>query len=474
MKTEPAKDEEISFDSRRMINATRHPGFAGQIGVAREDITPPVGIFSRTWGAAKNNTAAGIHRPLTMTVLTLQDDPESPPLVLIDTDLGWWGSLSFERKFRKRVLDELKLAPQQYMFSCTQTHSVPPLCIPEPQWQGGEILSAFVERVFDAVLQATRQALATARAGTLEWHTGRCALASNRDLPQGNRVVVGFNPAIPADDTLLVGRVAAASGEIMATIVDYACHPTTLGWDNTLISPDYVGAMRETIQQNTNGAPSMFLQGASGELAPRYQYVGDTAVADAHGRELGFAALGTLAAMQPVGNELVFDRVVESGTALGVWKLQPHAMSRKLRARLQIIDMPLKNLPAAAELKRQYEAASDHTMKERLRRKLRLREDLGDGATYPLEVWAWRVGEAVIVGSAAEPYSWIHRRLRDRFPDNAIAWINCLNGAIGYLPPAASYDKDAYQVWQSPFERGSLELLESALEQIVAELLTQE
>jgi hypothetical protein len=472
MKKAAVYDRESGVDGRALFNETKHPGFAGHIGVARADITPPAGIFRRTWGAAKNSTAAGVHRSLTLTILTLQDGLESEPLVLVDTDLGWWGSISFERRFRKRVLDELKLSAEQYMFSCTQTHSVPPICAPEPEWQGGEILAAYVERVFSAVIETARQALATAQPATLEWHTGYCALASNRDLPQGNRVVCGFNPAIAADDTLLVGRVATASGKIIATVVDYACHPTTLGWDNELVSPDYVGAMRETIQQNTGGAPALFLQGASGELAPRYQYVGDTAVADAHGRELGYAALTTLAAMQPVGNELVFDRVVESGAPLAVWKHQPRALSRKLRALLQIVELPLKDLPVAAELKRQYETSTDHTMKERLRRKLRLREGLGDGATFPLELWGWRVGEAVIVGSAAEPYSWLQQHVRERFPANAIAWINCLNGAIGYLPPADAYNKDMYQVWQSPFARGSLEALESAVARLVEELLS--
>ena len=58
-------------------------------------------------------------------------------------------------------------------------------------------------------------------------------------------------------------------------MVNYACHPTTLAWQNTLISPDYVGAMREVVGSR-HDAPCLFLQGASGDVGPRVGFVGDT------------------------------------------------------------------------------------------------------------------------------------------------------------------------------------------------------
>ena len=48
-----------------------------------------------------------------------------------------------------------------------------------------------------------------------------------------------------------------------AVIVNYACHPTTLAWDNRAISPDWIGAMRENVEAAAGGI-CMFLQGASG------------------------------------------------------------------------------------------------------------------------------------------------------------------------------------------------------------------
>ena len=38
-----------------------------RFGVATRDITPPVGIYARSWGAATHEVAEGVHRPFTAT-----------------------------------------------------------------------------------------------------------------------------------------------------------------------------------------------------------------------------------------------------------------------------------------------------------------------------------------------------------------------------------------------------------------------
>src|SRR4029453_15449132 len=126
-----------------------------------------------------------------------------------------------------------------------------------------------------------------------------------------------------ADDTLLVARVsAAADGATLATVVNYACHPTTLAWENTPVSPHYVGAMQELVEQATR-APCLFLQGASGDLGPRDGFVGDTAVADRNGRQLAYAALSALTAMGPPRTDFQYQGAVVSGATLGAWAHVP-------------------------------------------------------------------------------------------------------------------------------------------------------
>jgi hypothetical protein len=451
----------------------RHSSFRGLIGVAQADITPPVGIYSRNWGAAKHDCAEGVHRPLTLTAVTFRANPGDNLLVLIGADVSGWRSILTEKIFRQHLLQSLNIGCSQLLFCLSHSHSAPALAEPDPTWEGGDLLREHLQRVQQAAVETAQQALRTANPATLEWNSGRCGLATNRDSrdPKTCRAVSGFNPETEADDALVVGRITSDAGETLATITNYACHPTTLAWENTLISPDFVGAMRETIGSNTGGGPTLFLQGASGELAPRYQYVGDVAVADAHGRQLAFDTLAVLADMEPPGIDLTYGGVVESGAPLAIWKRTPCAAATDLQAVNSAIDLPLKDWPSADVLEKERAACTDRALEERLRRKRDIRRVLGNGKTFAMPFWVWRIGDSFVVGCMMEAYSWIQQRLRSRFPEFTIVYINLANGSIGYLPPSELYDTDAYPVWQTPFERGSLEALAMAYEATIETLL---
>ncbi len=462
-------------DTTQIVQRQRS-GFAGRIGIARADVTPPVGVFSRTWGAASHDVATSIHRPLTLSVMTLERDDEQTPLVLIEADGSWWQSQQLWHATHARLLAALSLESQSLIFALSHTHSAPPLTTANTDMPGGDLLVQWVEQLTLTAINTVRQARDGACESTLDWHVGRCQLASVRDYPEprsdSERFVCGYNPTVKADDTLLVGRVTDTAGHLRATICNYACHPTTLAWENTAISPDYVGAMRTTIQDET-GVPALFLQGASGELAPRYQYVADPRVADQHGAQLGFAALATLNDMPSPATRLAYDGVVESGAPLAIWKPESAPVSRQLLAKCVTVDLPLKQWPTASELDQQWAACGDRALKERIRRRRIVRRAVGDGPTFPLPVWIWQMGQAVLVGSMTESYSLLQRELRRRFPDRAVVVGNVMNGSIGYLPSADCYDDDIYQVWQTPFARGGLETVMDAVTEAVRESVSE-
>ncbi len=449
----------------------RHSGFTGRIGIARAEITPPVGIYSRNWGAAEHDVALSIHRPLFLSVLTLEN-ADGVPLVLVDADLGWWRPFSLFSDFQQRLLSEINLPAARLIFALTHTHASAPLMKSDPQLAGSEMQDPWLESVYQTSVATIRNALHDTFDGSLDWHAGSCQLAAERDLPdpESGRIVCGYNPAGTSDSTLVVGRVTDTNDRLKAVITNYACHPTTLAWDNESISPDYIGAMRETIEQTT-AATSFFLQGASGELAPRHQYVGDTEVADRHGKQLGYATLATLHDMEPPGHQLAFDGIVESGAPLAVWKHVPCQLSGMLHCIDRTVELELKDWPSAAELEQQRVVCDDRALEERLRRKRDIRIALGDGNSFAVPVSVWAVGDAIVVGSCCEAYSLLQTELRRRFPDHSIVCMNLINGTIGYLPPQELYDRDVYQVWQTPFAKGGLERLIESLATAIEELI---
>jgi hypothetical protein len=343
---------------------------------------------------------------------------------------------------------------------------------------GGDLVAPYLASVASAIGDAVVDAQQSLAPAWVTYGTGRCALATNRDYwdADAGRYVCGFNPERPGDETLLVARVTGDDGVIKAILFNFACHPTTLGWDNRLLSPDYVGAARE-ILENAFGAPALFLQGASGDIGPREGFIGDSAVADRNGRQLGYAAASAVEALPPPATNFVYTGAVRSGTAIGTWAYEPmddaaRQNATQLRATTVTVDLALKeDLPTRDAILAQIAGGVDFVDEEILRRKLMLRKALGDGDHYSLPLWIWRLGDAVVVAIPEEPYAVLQEELRAAFPDNPVLVLGITNGGVGYLSPRETYGSGLYQEVQSPYQPGCLEATIEAAKQGVATVL---
>jgi len=435
--------------------------------VARCDITPEVGIRARNWGAARTERSTGVHMPITGTALCINSPDGSSFLVTLDL-----GGLrpSADASIRGRILSGLGIEEDNLLLHCIHTHAGPCCSPDEVDLEGGEMVPAFLEMIVERVTDMCRRAERSAVEASLTWAYGHCDLAVVRDFPCGTRDIVAFNPEMRADDTVAIGRVAGSDGTTIAVLVNYACHPTTLAWDNTLLSPDYIGAARRTVEEAT-GALCLFLQGASGDLSPREQYVGETAVADQHGRSLGFAVLSTLESMPPPGTMMRFDEVVESGAPLGVWRYTPDTRPSHLQRRRVDVPVQLKPERTAEEVAELWPDIGPVAAAERARRAQRLRQSYAGSSTTHHPAWIWLLGDAVIVAHPGEAYSVMQTELRRRHPDRTILVLNLTNGpGYLYLPSADAYPRDRYQVWQTLYEPGALEAVIEQVDRVVADL----
>jgi hypothetical protein len=175
--------------------------------------------------------------------------------------------------------------------------------------------------------------------------------------------------------------------------------------------------------------------------------------------------------MQRPGTRLAFDRVVESGAPLAVWREKKSPVSTLLAAAMPTVELALKPLPSGEELERQWRECDDPVIKERLWRKRGVRKVVGEGKTSAVPLWAWRVGDALLVGQMNEAYSRLQMGLREEFAPRHVAVMNLVNGTAGYLPPRELYVTDIYQVWQTPWAAGGLERVTDVTDQTLHSLL---
>lgn len=458
-----------------------------QVGFARGDVTPPAGIYHRMWGAALHDRATGVHRPLTATALWLAPLGGGEAQVVIGIDHCLLESDEIAL-IRERVSAATGIAPETVQIAMSHTHGSGWLSRSRAHLPGGDLIGPYLDRVANVCATLAKEASASARPATLLYGTARCSLAAHRDFwdDATKQFVCGFNPAGPADDTVLVAKAVADGGAVLGTVINYACHPTTLAWENTLVSPDYVGAMREVVERHT-GAPCLFLQGASGDLGPRDGYVGDPAVADRNGRQLGFAALSGLEALPPPGTRFEYAGQVLSGATLGTWQHRSLDTAQDAwTCRRITVPVPYRvDLPTAAETRAELakweaaeaaaRAANDaarvrdcRAKAEQMTRQLARLASLPAGKTYPLDVAVFRLGGAVWVLAPGEFYQTFQTTLRARFPGTAIVVATVTNGwQPGYLPAAASY---GYGIYQEVIAAVGPEGLETVIEAVTGEV----
>ena len=441
-----------------MIPAIYQQEFKGLFGAAVAEINPPAGMYSRTWGYSNHDVADGIHRPLRASCLTISDLSEKLNLTLLVLDLMAWLSREDEEGIRVPLEKEFNLIPGTLITHLSHSHGAPftdPLLADAP---GGHLIQGYREQIQKTCRQLLSEAFENRKMCVLSWGVGRCGLAFNRDLtlPESGESVVGINPSLPADDTLIVGRISEKSGVDLATLVHYAAHPTSLGGMNRLISPDYVGAMRELVERDTNGAPCIFLHGADGELAPRRCYEASIDAADQNGRELGYAALSTMASLMPSGKMMVFDKKVESGATLGLWRYAEKLPDSEIDMVTENVELELGDLPSINDYKKLVESTRGYE-KERAQRGLALREKIGESSTYDFPIYVWKLGKTIMVGAPIEFYNEFQIFLRRQFPKNLILVLDICNGFLNYLPRKEEFERETYQVKTALFDPKSEE-----------------
>jgi hypothetical protein len=292
------------------------------------------------------------------------------------------------------------------------------------------------------VAAAVRHACESLSPARLEWVASESDMAVNRrERGPDGKIVIGWNRGGPVDRSLQALVVSRAEGGPMAVIVNHACHGAVLPPGNRLVSSDWIGPMRKRLESET-GAKVLFLQGATGDLNPDYEWgEGDPwEAAESLGTRVADRLLEALRGPR---------EAVNGGPVRAVFKdawlpLEAAADSKRPNPVYRKRVLEFAGLPGWLGF------VTDFILDRRYPWLPRIDEKAGVWSV-PLKVSAVRIGDVAIAGLGAEVFTEIGIRVKGLSPAGRTLFASLAGGCIGYLPTDAAHDEGGYEVDQVPY-----------------------
>src|SRR5262245_47796428 len=198
--------------------------------VSRADVTPPIGIAHAGWGAQTHQRAVGVDLPLWATALALSDGEQTAVIIDIDTPYLW----EPEAVVALDAVHELTRLPKSNIrLSYTHTHSAAIGGTTWSSWitEGAEMVGTYDQSLPHRLAGLAGSAMNNLRPVREAPGSGSAAINVNRRFQRAEDgvVVVGRNGQGQTDREVKVIRFDEEDGKPLATIVNYACHPITVG-----------------------------------------------------------------------------------------------------------------------------------------------------------------------------------------------------------------------------------------------------
>lgn len=471
-------------------------------GVARVDITPPVGF--RMQGAMRRiEGAEGAESQLLATALVIADD--NVKLVILDCDLIGF-DLPLAQAIRVAIGEKVGTPGENVLVGCTHTHNGP--CSARGILAGphdvaarpGEIealddyLERLAEQLADVAAVADTQRV-SARVGAA---SDRAQVAINREEIEAKdgKVLIGRNPDGVTDRSVDVLRVDDLEGRPIAILVSYAAHPVVMGFNSYLYSQDYPGVVRRVVEAASR-ATCLFLTGAAGNQACWSFLQSDWSEQERMGGQIGGAALNAFYQIETRPHEEIRDRGKSlSDIALYHKRFHEGPTHRILKTAHGVARVKLQKLPSLDEaegrvareravLQGMVDAEAATT--ERVPQELVVRwaegvlekvraGDLEPSLEYPLV--GFRIDDFVLLGMPGEPFVEIQLGVKQCSTAKHTMFAGYANGVLAYIPVAQTVRQGGmsvssalrtYNIPAAPVESAADDVI-SAFGDLLAEL----
>lgn len=248
-----------------------------RVGASVKNITPEIGAFIA--GDANNRQFTGVHDSLYVKAIVVFDSKNSMALLSFDCIGMLYPTLLQIRKEVALKIPLTEFDPSHIVMASTHTHEGPDVV---GIW-GPDQLTSGVDTVYmKKLVKLSTDAIVSA------WKSKQSASAQYAVTEFGKDWVYNISDTLNLDRELSIIQFLDKDGKSIATMSNFACHPTIMDGATSLVSADYLAGMYAHLNQ-TFGGVNFFLQGAiGGWVQPEYE-AKTFDVADKRGRELGLA-----------------------------------------------------------------------------------------------------------------------------------------------------------------------------------------
>ena len=361
--------------------------------------------------AARTGLSDGVHRDLMSHSLVLDKGGEK--ICIISNDLMEVGTETAD-EIRKAISEKSGLPMDHILMHCIHTHSAPRTggwCAEE-----GQPNYAYAQKVRRVVVENAVAAIADDSSFVpfeMEFGHGTSDINYNRCDKDGF-----------CNKDAYVLRLVDRRGKPIVSLVNYSCHPVSLGPGSYKVSTDFPGFSCDSLSKAWGGEVVHFTS-ASGNADPAYGIKKDVEAAERNGWQLATDL-----------KDISFEKIPFDGS----YVLKTSRIDLPYRADTITVDLIRKHV---AEVTSWKNTVSDSWVDDVNYWAKYTIEDIEAGLvenTLPFYVEAVNLGGVILFFTQGEPFMEYQVALRERFPDTPLLFIAYTNGQNSYLPSKTAFE----------------------------------
>ena len=238
-----------------------------RFGIAKDLVTPDVATYMGGYGNRHDQCFHGIHHDLYVKAVVLDDGRSKAVLITLDLLMHDFALTEWVADYAN---EKHGVPRDSVVLSYTHSHAGPALEGYDPG-QASEHYEAFLR---ERITSCIDRAMVGLFEGTISFGTIQGDWNINRRRPVDGEIRLAPNPEGDKDNDLNILRIDDTQGNLKSLVLNYSCHPVTLG-ATMVLSAEYPGRLCQLLDARFYGCTTAFFQGAGGCSRPRVTAGGD-------------------------------------------------------------------------------------------------------------------------------------------------------------------------------------------------------